>query len=83
MGGADRQGPHTWITPLQSRGVLLTFWVTGGKAKPLKAAKKANKELDEDDLAFQEKKRAGTTTTFPGPPLLPYQTPERPQLLTR
>ncbi|KAI7786884.1 hypothetical protein LA080_001676 [Diaporthe eres] len=30
----------------------------GGKAKPLKAAKKANKELDEDDLAYQEKKRA-------------------------
>ncbi|UNI23924.1 Translation machinery-associated protein 7 [Purpureocillium takamizusanense] len=30
----------------------------GGKAKPLKAAKKANKELDEDDKAFLEKKRA-------------------------
>ncbi|KAF7542910.1 hypothetical protein G7Z17_g11175 [Cylindrodendrum hubeiense] len=30
----------------------------GGKAKPLKAAKKANKELDEDDLAYLEKKRA-------------------------
>lgn len=36
---------------------------TGGKAKPLKAAKKANKELDEDDLAFLEKKRAGTNPT--------------------
>ncbi|GJN72710.1 translation machinery associated TMA7 domain-containing protein [Purpureocillium lilacinum] len=30
----------------------------GGKAKPLKAAKKANKELDEDDMAYLEKKRA-------------------------
>ncbi|CAI6087433.1 hypothetical protein V2G26_009823 [Clonostachys chloroleuca] len=30
----------------------------GGKQKPLKAAKKAAKELDEDDLAFLEKKRA-------------------------
>ncbi|KAK1994458.1 translation machinery associated TMA7 [Colletotrichum falcatum] len=30
----------------------------GGKAKPLKAAKKQAKELDEDDLAFLEKKRA-------------------------
>ncbi|KAK1585640.1 translation machinery associated TMA7 [Colletotrichum navitas] len=30
----------------------------GGKAKPLKAAKKQTKELDEDDLAFLEKKRA-------------------------
>ncbi|KAK4086462.1 hypothetical protein Purlil1_9308 [Purpureocillium lilacinum] len=29
-----------------------------GKAKPLKAAKKANKELDEDDMAYLEKKRA-------------------------
>ncbi|SPO04037.1 uncharacterized protein DNG_06720 [Cephalotrichum gorgonifer] len=30
----------------------------GGKVKPLKAPKKAAKELDEDDLAFMEKKRA-------------------------
>ncbi|KOS21825.1 Translation machinery-associated protein 7 [Escovopsis weberi] len=30
----------------------------GGKAKPLKAPKKQNKDLDEDDMAFLEKKRA-------------------------
>ncbi|KAH6646393.1 translation machinery associated TMA7 [Truncatella angustata] len=30
----------------------------GGKAKPLKAAKKATKEMDEDDVAYLEKKRA-------------------------
>ncbi|KFH44641.1 Translation machinery-associated protein-like protein [Hapsidospora chrysogenum ATCC 11550] len=30
----------------------------GGKAKPLKQAKKQNKELDEDDKAFLERKRA-------------------------
>ncbi|KAF3010511.1 hypothetical protein G7054_g10196 [Neopestalotiopsis clavispora] len=30
----------------------------GGKVKPLKAAKKANKELDDDDMAYLEKKRA-------------------------
>ncbi|KAL8285077.1 hypothetical protein RB601_006506 [Gaeumannomyces tritici] len=30
----------------------------GGKAKPLKAPKKGNKDLDEDDKAFLEKKRA-------------------------
>ncbi|EED19580.1 coiled-coil domain-containing protein, putative [Talaromyces stipitatus ATCC 10500] len=30
----------------------------GGKAKPLKAAKKEKKELDEDDLAFKERQRA-------------------------
>jgi hypothetical protein len=33
----------------------------GGKAKPLKAPKKAPKgELDEEDKAFQEKQKAGT-----------------------
>ncbi|KAK0746830.1 translation machinery associated TMA7 [Schizothecium vesticola] len=30
----------------------------GGKAKPLKAPKKEKKELDEEDKAFLEKKRA-------------------------
>ncbi|KAL2120362.1 hypothetical protein VTJ04DRAFT_4388 [Mycothermus thermophilus] len=30
----------------------------GGKAKPLKAPKKQAKELDEEDKAFLEKKRA-------------------------
>ncbi|KAH6635619.1 translation machinery associated TMA7 [Chaetomium sp. MPI-SDFR-AT-0129] len=32
--------------------------VIGGKAKPLKAAKKQNKDLDDDDKAFHEKQRA-------------------------
>lgn len=31
----------------------------GGKAKPLKAAKKEKRELDEEDLAFKERQRAG------------------------
>jgi hypothetical protein len=35
----------------------------GGKAKPLKAAKKSEKDYDEDDKAFLEKKRAGRPTT--------------------
>ncbi|OIW28570.1 translation machinery associated TMA7 [Coniochaeta ligniaria NRRL 30616] len=30
----------------------------GGKAKPLKAAKKDKRELDDEDKAFLEKKRA-------------------------
>ncbi|KAJ4300551.1 Translation machinery-associated protein 7 [Collariella sp. IMI 366227] len=30
----------------------------GGKAKPLKSAKKQNKELDDEDKAFLEKQRA-------------------------
>ncbi|CCF53947.1 uncharacterized protein UDID_00348 [Ustilago sp. UG-2017a] len=29
----------------------------GGKAKPLKAPKKQNKELDDEDLAFQKKQK--------------------------
>lgn len=32
----------------------------GGKVKPLKQAKKQAKDLDDDDKAFLEKKRAGT-----------------------
>ncbi|KAJ2990340.1 hypothetical protein NUW58_g3001 [Xylaria curta] len=31
----------------------------GGKVKPLKAAKKQQKDLDEDDIAFREKQKAG------------------------
>ncbi len=34
--------------------------LAGGKAKPLKAAKKEKTEMDEDDKAFLEKKKAGT-----------------------
>ncbi|KAJ5287554.1 hypothetical protein N7478_003240 [Penicillium angulare] len=30
----------------------------GGKVKPLKAAKKEKKDLDDEDLAFHEKQRA-------------------------
>ncbi|KAL3469826.1 translation machinery associated TMA7 [Aspergillus californicus] len=30
----------------------------GGKAKPLKSAKKEKKDLDEDELAYKEKQRA-------------------------
>lgn len=38
----------------------MTNSTTGGKAKPLKAPKKAPKgELDEEDKAFQEKQKAG------------------------
>lgn len=38
----------------------LTFSrLAGGKVKPLKAAKKDKKELDEDDIAHQAKIKAG------------------------
>ncbi|ROT34789.1 hypothetical protein SODALDRAFT_329474 [Sodiomyces alkalinus F11] len=32
----------------------------GGKAKPLKAPKKQARDLDEEDKAFLERKKAGT-----------------------
>lgn len=48
----------------------LTFLrLAGGKVKPLKAAKKDKKELDEDDLAHQAKLKAGMSpfhSTTPG-----------------
>ena len=44
------------------------YLFTGGKVKPLKAAKKANKDLDDDDKAFLEKKRAGVSCSL----LQPY-----------
>ncbi|KAL8805801.1 MAG: hypothetical protein Q9182_001713 [Xanthomendoza sp. 2 TL-2023] len=44
----------------------------GGKAKPLKAPKKEKKEMDEDDLAFVEKQKAGIY--YPSdPPLRPAE----------
>lgn len=36
-----------------------TDYSPGGKIKPLKAPKKQNKDLDDEDKAFLEKKRAG------------------------
>lgn len=47
-------------SPLSPQFSLTSDAQPGGKAKPLKAAKKAVKDLDDDDLAYQEKKRAGT-----------------------
>lgn len=40
----------------------ITNPTTGGKAKPLKAPKKAPKaELDDEEIAFKEKQRAGNS----------------------
>jgi len=41
----------------------------GGKAKPLKAPKKEKKEMDEEDLAFREKQKAGAWAIFSHPVL--------------
>lgn len=38
---------------------MLTFKTTGGKAKPLKAAKKQVKEMDSDDERKLEKRQKG------------------------
>ena len=35
------------------------FLPQGGKAKPLKAPKKEKKDLDEDEIAYREKQKAG------------------------
>ena len=66
MGGASREGKstgsfHSTSYPLLQIPLANTH-ISGGKAKPLKSAKKASKELDEEDIAFQEKKRAGMLT---------------------
>jgi hypothetical protein len=46
----------------------------GGKAKPLKAPKKAPKaELDDEDKAFQEKQKAGESSVLSNTPLLLIQ----------
>lgn len=41
----------------------------GGKVKPLKAPKKQQKNIDEDDLAFHEKQKAGKASSTYRPSL--------------
>lgn len=60
MGGANREGSFTHFGKLRFDRQRTNPSITGGKVKPLKQAKKAQKDLDEDDMAFLEKKRAGT-----------------------
>lgn len=43
----------------------LTPLSLGGKAKPLKAPKKEKKDLDDEELAFREKQKAGTLIRMP------------------
>ena len=40
-------------------GQLTKSLPQGGKAKPLKAPKKEKKDLDEDEVAYREKQKAG------------------------
>ena len=55
MGGAARDGGSFSDITISK---VLIFQI-GGKAKPLKAPKKEKKELDEDDLAYKAKLKAG------------------------
>ena len=55
MGGNSREGGIS----LPCLRLLTTECLIGGKAKPLKAPKKQKQELDEDDVAFREKQKAG------------------------
>ncbi|KAI1866570.1 hypothetical protein JX265_007871 [Neoarthrinium moseri] len=49
---------HTQQPPTYKMGGANREGKSSGKVKPLKAAKKEKKDLDEDDLAYLEKKRA-------------------------
>lgn len=63
MGGNSREGG---FFPARS-GQNTTCWplsCAGGKAKPLKAPKKEKKEMDEDDIAYKEKQKAGIIITW-------------------
>lgn len=45
--------------PILLHSLIANILFSGGKAKPLKAPKKQQKDLDEDELAFREKQKAG------------------------
>lgn len=58
--GRTESGRFVLSTTIRLRSQAKTLTPrTGGKAKPLKAAKKEKKELDDDDKAFLERKKAG------------------------
>ena len=58
MGGTSREGS---IFVQHDLTYIANRSYPGGKAKPLKTAKKEKKELDEDEVAFREKQRDGTS----------------------
>lgn len=60
MGGPSREGKLLHTPPVSTRAHPITPLRLGGKVKPLKSAKKKKDlDLDEEDLAFKEKQRAG------------------------
>ncbi|KAL9100724.1 MAG: hypothetical protein Q9163_003931 [Psora crenata] len=54
MGGSNREGQRYLMVRENSTDET----DIGGKAKPLKAAKKEKKELDDDEVAFRDKQKA-------------------------
>ena len=42
---------------------MLNLSRKGGKAKPLKAPKKEKRDLDEDEIAYREKQKAGESSS--------------------
>jgi hypothetical protein len=66
MGGQSREGSFKLLAlRLISRNDRVTYplifvlFGAGGKAKPLKTPKKEKKELDDDDMVFKERQKAG------------------------
>lgn len=57
MGGNSREGQSNH--PMSRSCSYVEKLCTGGKAKPLKAPKKEKKELDEDEIAYRDKQKAG------------------------
>lgn len=58
----EKVRPNQWIPTINP--LMSTVTPPGGKAKPLKAPKKEKKDVDEDDLAFREKQKAGAFYTI-------------------
>uniref|UniRef100_A0A3Q2YEQ1 Uncharacterized protein n=1 Tax=Hippocampus comes TaxID=109280 RepID=A0A3Q2YEQ1_HIPCM len=51
---------HTSVNCVHSQlcsPLTITHLLSGGKKKPLKAAKKQTKEMDDDDIAFKQKQK--------------------------
>ncbi|KAF5128443.1 Translation machinery-associated protein 7 [Metarhizium anisopliae] len=57
MGGQGREATRSSVPIAASNRGSNTSVRIGGKKKPDKAPKKAQKDLDEDDMAFLEKKK--------------------------
>ena len=60
MGGNSREGRSSAMTILDIHSLTAPTFSAGGKAKPLKAPKKEKKDMDDDEIAYRDKQKAGT-----------------------